>query len=46
MGYSLAPGVYRLETIHRCGKLVERVEAFDHELLTPAFHAEPPEDCP
>ncbi|MCJ1959284.1 toxin-antitoxin system YwqK family antitoxin [Novosphingobium mangrovi (ex Hu et al. 2023)] len=46
MGYSLAPGVYRLETIHRCGKLVERVEAFDHELLTPAFHAEPPDDCP
>lgn len=45
LGYSLTPGLYRLERIYRGQKLIERVEAFDHELLAPAFHADDNGGC-
>lgn len=45
IGYSLTPGLYRLERIYRGKALVERIEAFDHELLAPPFHAEDAGAC-
>lgn len=37
IGYSFTPGLYKLETVRRGGEIVERVEAYDHELLAPVI---------
>ena len=44
--YSSSPNLYRLETITRNGKLIERVEAFDHKLLAEPVHRGKPWECP
>ena len=46
LGYTSSPNLYRLETITRNGKLIERVEAFDHKLLAEPVHKGKPWECP
>ncbi|MFV0625699.1 toxin-antitoxin system YwqK family antitoxin [Sphingomonas sp. ac-8] len=37
IGYSFTPGLYKLETVRRGDEVVERVEAYDHQLIAPVI---------